>query len=196
MLSDSGFQHRLFAQTARFLQQHPHVGHVAMVVVMPHSRMRLGTERPPLPLAQFWQQVRALSMEELSRKQDLDPMLALLTLPVRPEAELQASTQQILERRPDLLSAVLPIVVQRLKDQTEAQIMKLLDIPAKDLLHTRAVRNWFEQGRQEGEAQVEVRGRAAEAVAVTLRQLNHRRCAPPHQGHHRANPGPAAGGPG
>ena len=120
MFGDSGFQHRLFAQTARFLQQHPHVEHVAMVVVMPHSRLRLGTERPPLPLAQFWQQVRALSLEELSRKQDLDPMLALLTLPVRPEAELQASTQQILERRPDLLSAVLPIVVQRLKDQNRS----------------------------------------------------------------------------
>ena len=177
MFSDSGFQHRLFAQTARFLQQHLHVEHVAMVVVMPHSRLRLGTERPPLPLALFWQQVRTLSLEELCRKQDLDPMLALLTLPVRPEAELQPSTQQILERRPDLLSAVLPIVVQRLKDQTEAQIMKLLGIPAKDLLHTRAVRDWFEQGRQEGEAQGEVRGRAAEAADVTLRQLS-RRCGP------------------
>ena len=55
--------------------------------------------------------------------------------------------------------------------------MKLLGIPAKDLLHTRAVRDWFEQGRQEGEAQGEVRGRAAAAAAVTLRQLN-RRCAP------------------
>ncbi len=177
MFSDSGFQHRLFAQTARFLQQHPHVEHVAMVVVMPHSRLRLGTERPPQPLALFWQQVRTLSLEELSRKQDLDPMLALLTLPVRPEAELQASTQQILERRPDLLSAVLPIVVQRLKDQTEAQIMKLLGIPAKDLLHTRAVRDWFEQGRQEGE----VRGRALGEATVILRLLS-RRCAPLSEG--------------
>jgi predicted transposase YdaD len=146
---------------------------VALVVVTPHNRQRLGPARPPLPLAQFWQQVRALSLEELSQQEDLDPMLALLTLPVRPEAELQASTQQILERRPDLLSAVLPIVVERLKDQTEAQIMKLLGIPAKDLLHTRAVRDWFEQGRQEGE----VRGRAIGEAAVTLRLLN-RRCGP------------------
>jgi predicted transposase YdaD len=177
MFSDPGFQHRLAAQSFRFLQQHPHVEHVALVVVTPHNRQRLGPARPPLPLAQFWQQVRALSLEELSQQEDLDPMLALLTLPVRPEAELQASTQQILERRPDLLSAVLPIVVERLKDQTEAQIMKLLGIPAKDLLHTRAVRDWFEQGRQEGEAQGEVRGRAIGEAAVTLRLLN-RRCGP------------------
>lgn len=173
MFSDPGFQHRLAAQSFRFLQQHPHVEHVALVVVTPHNRQRLGPARPPLPLAQFWQQVHALSLEELSQQEDLDPMLALLTLPVRPEAELQASTQQILERRPDLLSAVLPIVVERLKDQTEAQIMKLLGIPAKDLLHTRAVRDWFEQGRQVGE----VRGRAIGEAAVAIRLLN-RRCGP------------------
>jgi predicted transposase YdaD len=154
MFSDPGFQHRLAAQSFRFLQQHPHVEHVALVVVTPHNRQRLGPARPPLPLAQFWQQVHALSLEEL-----------------------QASTQQILERRPDLLSAVLPIVVERHKDQTEAQIMKLLGIPAKDLLHTRAVRDWFEQGRQEGEAQGEVRGRAIGEATVTLRLLN-RRCGP------------------
>ena len=121
--------------------------------------------------------MRALSLEELSGQKDIDPMLALLTLPVRPNSELLASTQQILERRPDLLSAVLPVVVQRSKDQTEAQIMKLLGIPAKDLLHTRAVRDWFEQGRQEGEVQGEARGRALGEATVTLRLLN-RRCGP------------------
>jgi predicted transposase YdaD len=73
MFSDPGFQHRLAAQSFRFLQQHPHVEHVALVVVTPHNRQRLGPARPPLPLAQFWQQVHALSLEEL-----------------------QASTQQIL----------------------------------------------------------------------------------------------------
>jgi hypothetical protein len=51
--------------------------------------------------------------------------------------------------------------------------MKLLGIPAKDLLHTRAVRDWFEQGRQEGE----VRGRAIGEAAVAIRLLN-RRCGP------------------
>ena len=144
MFRDPCFQHRLAAQSFRFLQQHPHIEHVALVVITPHSRLRLGPARPPLPVALFWQQVRALSLEELSGQKDIDPMLALLTLPVRPNSELLASTQQILERRPDLLSAVLPIVVQRLKDQIEAQIMKLLGIPAKDLLHTRAVRDWFD----------------------------------------------------
>jgi hypothetical protein len=52
-----------------------------------------------------WQQVRALSLEELSDQKDIDPMLALLSLPVRLNS--------------DLLSAVLPIVVQRFNDQAK-----------------------------------------------------------------------------
>jgi hypothetical protein len=55
-----------------------------------------------------------LSLEELGQQVDLDPLLALLTLPVRPKAELQASSQQILKRRPDLLSAVQTILLERL----------------------------------------------------------------------------------
>ena len=49
------------------------------------------------------QQVVWLNLEELSCQQpNLDPLLNLLTLPVRPEIELAASSQQILARRPDL----------------------------------------------------------------------------------------------
>lgn len=127
MFSDPGFKHRLAAQSFRFLQQHPHVEHVALVVVTPHSRLRLG--------------------------------------PARPEAELQASTQQILERRPDLLSAVLPMLVERFPTLTREEIMVIAGIPAEELRHTRAAQEWIEEGRLEGEAK------------VTLRQLN-RRCGP------------------
>ena len=96
-----------------------------------------------------------LSLEDLSRQPDLDPLLNLLTLPVRPESELAASSQQILASRPDL--------------KTEEQIMVIAGIPREEIRHTRAVQDWLaevrQEGRQEGEA------------AVTLRQLN-RRCGP------------------
>ena len=101
------------------------------------------------------QQVVWLSLEELSRQPNLDPLLNLLTLPVRPESELAASSQQILASRPDL--------------KTEEQIMVIAGIPREEIRHTRAVQDWLaevrQEGRQEGEA------------AVTLRQLN-RRCGP------------------
>ncbi|EAQ70114.1 hypothetical protein SynRS9909_00214 [Synechococcus sp. RS9909] len=42
----------------------------------------------------FLAEVHWISLEALSRQQDLDPLLNLLTLPVRPEAELPAGSQQ------------------------------------------------------------------------------------------------------
>jgi predicted transposase YdaD len=96
---------------------------------------------------------------------------------VRPEAELPASTQQILQLRPDLLSTVLTMLFERFPTLTPEEIMVIAGIPTDQLLHTRAAQDLLDRGRQEGEAQGELRGRASEAAAVTLRQLN-RRCGP------------------
>ena len=101
------------------------------------------------------QQVVWLSLEELSRQPNLDPLLNLLTLPVRPESELAASSQQILASRPDL--------------KTEEQIMVIAGIPREEIRHTRVVQDGLAEGRQEGRQEGE--------AAVTLRQLN-RRCGP------------------
>ena len=181
MHAKAGFKHRLFAQTARFLQLHPQVQHLAVVVVMPHRHLNLGPTQLPQQLQAFVDGVVWLSLEELGQQADLDPLLNLLTLPVRPEAELPASTQQVLELRSDVLSAVLPMLVERFPTLTREEIMVIAGIPAKDLRHTRAAQQWIEEGRQEGrqegEAQGEARGRALGEATVTLRLLN-RRCGP------------------
>ena len=110
MHAKPGFKHRLFAQTARFLQMHPQVLHLAVVVVVPHRRLKLGPAQLPQQLQAFLDGVIWLSLEELGQQADLDPWLTMLTLPVRPEAELKRSTQQVLERHPELLSAVLTML--------------------------------------------------------------------------------------
>jgi hypothetical protein len=92
MHSKAGFKRRLFAQTARFLQLHPHVQHLAVVVVVPHRRLNLGPARLPQQLQAFVEGVIWLSLEELGQQADLNPLLALFTLPVRPEAQLKVST--------------------------------------------------------------------------------------------------------
>ena len=80
-----------------------------MLVITPHSRLKLG---PTQALQVFLeQQVMWLNLEDLSQQPDLDPLLNLLTLPVRPESELAASSQQILASRPDLDTVVLPMLV-------------------------------------------------------------------------------------
>jgi predicted transposase YdaD len=167
MHPDSGFHHRLAAQTYRFLQQQPQVEHWAVLVITPHNRLKLG---PTKALQVFLeQQVVWLSLEELSQQPNLDPLLNLLTLPVRPESELAASSQQILASRPDLKTVVLPMLVQRFPELTEDQIMVIAGIPREEIRHTRAVQDWLAEGRQEGEARGEAK--------VTLRLLN-RRCGP------------------
>jgi predicted transposase YdaD len=195
MHPDPGFHHRLAAQTYRFLQQQPQVEHWAVLVITPHSRLRLG---PTQALQVFLdQQVVWLNLEELSHRPQLDPLLNLLTLPVRPESELAATSQQILASRPDLDTVVLPMLVQRFPELTEEQIMVIAGIPREEIRHTRAVQDWLaegrkegrQEGRQEGEAkgrqegeakgrqEGEAKGRQEGEAAVTLRQLN-RRCGP------------------
>ena len=142
-----------------------------MLVITPHNRLKLG---PTQALQVFLdQQVVWLSLEELSQQPNLDPLLILLTLPVRPESELAASSQQILARRPDLKTVVLPMLVQRFPQLTEAQIMVIAGIPREEIRHTRAVQDWLAEGRQEGRQE----GEAREAAKMTLRLLN-RRCGP------------------
>ena len=102
MHPDPGFHHRLAAQTYRFLQQQPQVEHWAVLVITPHHLLKLGPANPPRLLQAVLEQVHWISLEELSQQPNLDPLLNLLTLPVRPESELAASSQQILARRPDL----------------------------------------------------------------------------------------------
>jgi predicted transposase YdaD len=175
MQGKPGFKHRLWAQTARFAQLHPRVQHLEVVVVVPHSRLRLGPAELPLQLEAFLAGVHWLSLEELCQQPGLDPLVGLLTLPVRPMPEIPGATDQILRPRPDLIDSVLSILGERFPLFTREEIMALINLPTDHLRGTRFGQELIEEGRQEGEARGEARGRAAEAAAVALRLLG-RRC--------------------
>jgi predicted transposase YdaD len=106
-----------------------------------------------------------VSLEELGQKDELDPLLNLLTLPVLLEPQLQRSSQQILERRPDLTETVFPILMQRHPHFTLEQMMVYVKIPTQELRHSRAAQELLAEGQARGEAK------------ATLRQLTHR-CGP------------------
>ena len=59
--------------------------------------------------------------------------------------------------------------------------MVIAGIPLEEIRHTRAVKDWLAEGRQEGEAKCRqeglLEGKAQEAAKVSLPQLN-RRCGP------------------
>ena len=177
MHPDLGFHHRLAAQTYRFLQRHPQVEHLEVAVITPHERISLGPTKLPRLLQVLLKEVHWINLEELSQQPDLDPLLNLLTLPVRPESELAASSQQILARRPDLKTVVLPMLVQRFPQLSEAEIMVIAGIPREEIRHTRAVQDWLAEGRHEGRHEGRQEGRQEGEAAVTLRLLN-RRCGP------------------
>ncbi len=161
MQAKAGFKHRLFAQTARFLQLHPQVLHLVVVVVLPHRRLRLGPAELPFQLQAFLAGVHWLSLDELGQRPGLDPLSSLLTLPVLPKLEIPNATERILQPRPDLLEIVVTILGERFPHLTREEIMALINIPTDHLRHTRFAQDWIAEG---------------EAV-VALRQLN-RRCGP------------------
>ena len=166
MHPDPGFHHRLAAQTYRFLQQQPQVEHWAVLVITPHGRLKLG---PTQALQVFLEQVVWLHLDALSQVPNLDPLLNLLTLPVRPESELPASSRAILESRPELDAVVLPMLIQRFPDLSREEIMVIAGIPHEELRHTRAAQEWLaegrQEGRQEGEAAVTLRANSTAAAA-------------------------------
>ena len=149
------------AQSFRFLQLHPQVQHLAVVVVLPHRRLRLGPTEIPLQLEAFLAGVHWLSLEELGQRPGLDPLLSLLTLPVLPKPDIPDATDQILQPRPDLVDTVVTILMERFPLFTFEEIMALINLPTDHLRHTRAAQDLLAEG---------------EAVVI-LRLLN-RRCGP------------------
>ena len=168
MHPDSGFHRRLAAQTYRFLQRHPQVEHLEVVVITPHQRHKLGPVQLTVHLRMFLEEVRSISLEALSQQPDLGPLLNLLTLPVRPKSELPACSQQILASRPDLDTVLLPMQVQWFPQLSEAEIMLIAGIPREEIRHTRAVQDWLAEGRQECRQEGLQEGRQEGEVAVTL----------------------------
>ena len=201
MHADRRFHRRLAAETYRLLQQHEEVAHLRVLVLLAHRRLALGSSLPRLLQRFLRQDVTWVDLAALARRPDLDPSVALLTLPVQKERDLGLCTQRILALRPDLIELILPILSERFQGLSSSQIMTSLGISKDFWRHTRAFQDILEEGRQEGvalgrqegreeglekgrekgleEGQEKGRaeGRRREACTLTLRQLE-RRCGP------------------
>ena len=167
MHADRRFHRRLGAETFRLLQQHEEVAHLQVLVLLAHQRLALGSSQPRL-LRRFLQEdVTWVDLAALARQPDLDPMLALLTLPVQKEPALGPCAQRILALRPDLIELIVPILSERFQGLSPPQIMATLGISKDFWRHTRAFQDILAEGREEG--------RRREASTLALRQLE-RRC--------------------
>jgi predicted transposase YdaD len=168
MFADGLFWHRLYAETARYLLQHPGVRHWQAVVLTPRAGLPLG---PVELFAEFLERrVTVVNLEELSRRPDLGPLEQLLTLVVRPEGELGPTSRRLVGRKPELSAMVATILWKRLPSLSLEEIMAIAGIQLADLSETRAYQDilakGLEQGREEG-----FREEAAELVLRQLRRL-------------------------
>jgi predicted transposase YdaD len=183
MHADRSFHRRLGAETFRLLQQHEEVAHLQVLVLLAHQRLALGSSQPRL-LRRFLQEdVTWVDLAALARQPDLDPMLALLTLPVQKEPDLGPCAQRIVALRPDLIELIVPILSERFQGLSPSQLMATLGISKDFWRHTRAFQDILaegrqegvELGRQEGRKLGQEEGRRRQAGALALRQLE-RRC--------------------
>ena len=195
MHADRRFYRRLGAETFRLLQQHEEVAHLQVLVLLAHRRLALGSSQPLLLRRFLEQDVTWVDLQALACQADLDPMLALLTLPVQKGPDLGPCAQRIVALRPDLIELIVPILSERFQGLTPSQIMATLGISKDFWRHTRAFQDILAEGRQEGvelgrqeglqEGRQEGRelgleegleeGRRREASALALRLLE-RRC--------------------
>jgi predicted transposase YdaD len=191
MHADRRFHRRLGAETFRLLQQHEEVAHLQVLVLLAHQRLALGSNQPRLLRRFLEHDVTWVDLAALARRADLDPLLALLTLPVQKEPDLGPCAQRIVALRPDLIELIVPILSERFQGLSPTQIMATLGISKDFWRHTRAFQEILAEGRQEGvelgrqEGREEGRelgleegleeGRRREASALALRQLE-RRC--------------------
>jgi predicted transposase YdaD len=167
MHTDRRFHRRLAAETFRLLQQHEEVEHLQVLVLMAHRRLALGSTQPRLLRRFLEHDVTWVDLNALARRADLDPMLALLTLPVQKEPDLGPCALRIMALRPDLIELIVPILSERFQGLSPYQIMATLGISKDFWRHTRAFQDILAEGREEG--------RRREASTLALRQLE-RRC--------------------
>jgi predicted transposase YdaD len=185
---DPGFLRRLYAETARLLQQEPDITNWRVVVITPSRQLNLGAADP---VAEFLE--RRVSWVELQPERGLAtaPLFQrLLALLVQPEADIPAVVGDLRRVTPpaatagdqaDLLKLIPTILVARFNDRPIEEICAMAGITVDDFTQSVAYRQIFglgkAEGKAEGEARGEARGKAEEAAVVTLRLLT-RRCGP------------------
>ena len=176
MFADELFWHRLYAESARYLLQHPGVRHWQAVVLTPRAGLPLG---PVELFAEFLERrVRIVNLEELSRRPDLEPLEELLTLVVRPEGELGPTSRRLVERQPELSAMIATILWKRWPHLSLEEVMMIAGIELAELSETRAYQDILAKGREEGLEQGREEGREEgvreEAAELVLRLLRRR----------------------
>jgi predicted transposase YdaD len=173
MAADPGFFMRLYAETARLLQQQAFIRNWRVVVLCPSRQLNFGD---PSPVIEFLEK-RVQWLELLPSRQAADAPLLLQALGLLVQAEDQvAATAAELRLKAagtslasDLSDVITAIVVSRFSGRSIQEVCAMGGITIEDFCKSVAYQEIFGLG--------EARGKAEGESTVILRLLQ-RRCGP------------------
>ena len=193
MAADGGFLRRLYAETARLVQQESTIHHWRVVVLCPSRQLNFGD---PAPVAEFVEQrVQWIELLSAAANPTAPALVQALALLLQSEQELPATTSALRARvagssqAAEIDDVIAAILVSRFNGRSIQELCAMGGITLDDFTQSVAYREIFGRGEAQGEARGEARGVAlgeARGVAlgqvqgeakVTLRQLS-RRCGP------------------
>jgi predicted transposase YdaD len=172
---DPCFLRRLYAESARLLQQQNTIQHWRVLVICPHRGHGFGD---PTAVAEFVERrIHWLELQPALEDPQAPPLLRSLALLLQSEALLPVTAAEILEAvagRPEAVATrdvIAAILITRFSGRPLQEICAMGGITLEDIRTSVAFREIFGEGLQEGLQE----GRLAGELALTLRQLQ-RRC--------------------
>lgn len=162
MAADAGFLRRLYAETARLLQQEPGIERWRVVVLCPSRELHFGD---PAPVAEFVEQrVQWIELLPAAANPTAPALVQALALRARVAGSRQAAEID------DVIAAIL---VARFNGRSILELCAMGGITLDDFTQSIAYREIFGRGEARGVALGQFQGEAK----VTLRLLS-RRCGP------------------
>jgi predicted transposase YdaD len=181
MAADPGFFMRLYAETARLLQQQAVIRNWRVVVLCPSRQLNFGD---PSPVIEFLEQ-RVQWLELLPSRQAADAPLLLqaLGLLVQVEDQVAAAAEELRVKAAgtavaaDLNDVINAIFISRFSSRSIQEVCALGGVTIEDFSKSVAYQEIFGLGEARGEARGKAEGKAEGESTVILRLLQ-RRCGP------------------
>jgi len=177
MAADAGFLRRLYAETARLLQQEPAIERWRVVVLCPSRELHFGD---PAPVAEFVEQrVQWIELLPAAANPTAPALVQALALLLQSEQELPATSAALRARvagsrqAAEIDDVIAAILVARFNGRSILELCAMGGITLDDFTQSIAYREIFGRGEARGVALGQVQGEAK----VTLRLLS-RRCGP------------------
>jgi predicted transposase YdaD len=189
MAADAGFLRRLYAETARLLQQEPTINQWRVVVLCPSRQLNFGD---PAPVAEFVEQrVQWIELLSAAANPTAPVLVQALALLLQSEQELPATSAALRARvagssqAAEIDDVIAAILVARFNGRSIQELCAMGGITLDDFTQSVAYREIFGRGEARGVALGEARGvalgeargQAQGEAKVTLRLLSCR-CGP------------------